>query len=76
MLRAFLLLLLVARPALAQSACETRCHREASECMKACTGDPKDAQKPEHSKRLVQCVNTCQQRTLECKRACQPPPPR
>lgn len=60
--------------ALAQNACEAKCHREASDCMKACTGDPKEAQRPEHGKRLVACVNRCQHQTQECKRACTPSP--
>jgi hypothetical protein len=73
MLRLVLGLTLLAAPAFAQSACEAKCHRDGSECMKACTGDPKDAQKPEHGKQLMQCVSSCQQQTKTCKRACPPP---
>jgi hypothetical protein len=54
----------------AQTACESKCHQQASECLKACTGDPKDAQKPEQRTRLMQCLNACDQRTKQCKEAC------
>lgn len=76
MLRALLLALtvvVVATPApAAQNACEVRCNQQASECLKACTGDPRDAQKPEEAGRLVSCLKACEARTTACKAACQP----
>lgn len=50
--------------------CESRCHQQGSECLKACTGEPKDAQKPDQGQRLMQCLQGCQQRTTACKAAC------
>lgn len=54
----------------AQSACEAKCHQSASECLKGCAGDPKDAQKPEQQGRLLKCLDACEQRTQACKAAC------
>lgn len=72
MLRSFALLLLVftATPAAAQNACEAKCNQQASECLKSCTGDPKDAQKPEASEKLMACIKACEAKTLTCKDAC------
>lgn len=56
--------------AFAQSACETKCNQQASECIKSCAGDPKDAQKPEASQRLMQCLNQCEAQTKQCKAGC------
>lgn len=76
-MRSFAVLLtLVAFTALADNPCETKCNQQASECMKTCAGDPKDASKPGESKRLMQCVGSCQQTTKQCKQACTPPPPK
>jgi hypothetical protein len=71
--RGLLLLALLATPAFAQSQCESKCHQQASDCMKTCTGDPKDAQKPEQGKRLMQCLNSCQAQTRQCKEVCPKP---
>ncbi|MEW5742511.1 MAG: hypothetical protein AB1938_26575 [Myxococcota bacterium] len=54
----------------AQDACEAKCNQQASECLKACTGDPKDAQKPGASQRLMECVKQCEAKTVACKGAC------
>lgn len=67
------LLALVPCLALAQSGpCESRCNLQGSECLKACTGDPKDAQKPGESQRLMQCLAQCEAQTRQCKQACAP----
>jgi hypothetical protein len=68
------LALLTAAPAQAQTACEARCHRDGSECLKACTGAPKDAQKPDQGGRLIACLDRCEKTTQACKKACTPPP--
>lgn len=67
---AVLTLLVVAPPAAAQSACEAKCNQQASECLKACTGNPKDAQKPGGSQHLMDCIKACEAQTLACKQAC------
>ncbi|GMU60581.1 MAG: hypothetical protein AMXMBFR34_23440 [Myxococcaceae bacterium] len=64
-----------ALPARAQETCEVRCNQQASECLKACTGDPKDAQKPEASQRLLECIKQCEAKTKACKGACGPKKP-
>ncbi len=65
------LLVLLPLVALAQtSPCESRCNQQASECIKACTGEPKDAQKPGESGRLMQCLTQCERQTRDCKQAC------
>ncbi len=66
----WLISLLLALPSAADPACETKCNQQSSDCMKVCTGDPKDAAKPDQGKRLVQCVSSCQQGTKQCKEAC------
>jgi len=71
MVRAFaVLLLLTASSVAAQSACDAKCNQQASECLKACTGDPKDAQKPGESQRLMECIKQCEARTTACKQGC------
>jgi hypothetical protein len=70
--RLLLVGLLAATVARAQSACEAKCHQQASDCIKACTGDPKDAQKPEQRQKLMQCLDSCEQRTKQCKQGCPP----
>ncbi|MEW6432219.1 MAG: hypothetical protein AB1730_11995 [Myxococcota bacterium] len=72
MLRSLALLSLVlgASPAAAQSVCEAKCNQQASECLKRCTGDPKDAQKPEAGQKLMDCLRQCEAKTLACKDAC------
>jgi hypothetical protein len=51
-------------------ACDARCHQQGSECLKACTGEPRDAQKPDQGQRLMQCLQGCEQRTRVCTQAC------
>jgi hypothetical protein len=67
---AFLMLVFTATPAAAQGACEAKCNQQASECLKGCTGDPKDAQKPEATDKLMACLKQCEAKTLACKEAC------
>lgn len=54
----------------AQTPCDAKCNQEASECMKRCAGDSKDAAKPEQSKRLMACLQTCDAQTKPCREAC------
>jgi hypothetical protein len=72
MLRALLLFAVVvlASPAVAQSTCDTKCNQQASECLKVCTGEPKDAQKPGESQRLMDCIKQCEAKTATCKAGC------
>jgi hypothetical protein len=51
-------------------ACETRCNHEASECLKTCAGDPKEASRPDHAQKMVACLNECQARAKPCREAC------
>lgn len=70
-MRLISLLTLLSVGAFAQgSPCDSRCNVQASECLKACTGEPKDAQKPGESGRLMQCLAQCERTTQECKQAC------
>jgi hypothetical protein len=70
--RALLLLafVLTASPAGAQNTCDAKCNQQASECLKVCTGEPKDAQKPGDSQRLMECVKQCEAKTTACKAGC------
>lgn len=73
MRRAFPLLLLLSSAlghAQAPTTCTTRCNTEASECMKACIGDPKDAQQPDRAKHLMTCMKTCEDTNKRCKADC------
>ncbi len=54
------------------SPCATKCNLQASECMKTCTGDPKDAQRPEKAQKLMGCLKTCEEQNRQCKTACSP----
>lgn len=74
MSRAALLAVLISLSTWAQSQCESKCNQQASDCMKVCAGDPKDAQRPEQGKHLMQCINSCQQQTKQCKESCPRPP--
>lgn len=56
--------------ALAQSPCDARCNQQASDCLKACAGDPKDASKPDQAKRLMECLKTCEVEVKPCREAC------
>lgn len=53
-----------------QSPCASKCNQQASECLKACTGDPKDAQKKDHAQQLMQCLKSCEAKNAQCKSAC------
>lgn len=72
MLRTLALLGLVftAADAAAQNTCDAKCNQQASECLKVCTGDPKDAQKPGGSQRLMECIKQCEAKTAACKAGC------
>jgi hypothetical protein len=50
--------------------CELRCNQQGSECLKACTGEPRDAQKPDQGQSLIRCLQGCEQRTRACKQVC------
>jgi hypothetical protein len=53
--------------------CSTKCNLAASDCMKACAGDPKDAQRPERASHLMQCLKTCEEQNRQCKAGCDKP---
>lgn len=65
-----LLILLLTAQAPSTPPCEVACNQQASQCLKACTGDPKDAQKPENAEPLMRCLNQCEAKTKTCKAAC------
>ncbi|MFZ5439996.1 MAG: hypothetical protein ACOZQL_08295 [Myxococcota bacterium] len=70
-MRIFAFLALTAALASAQPTnCTTRCNTEASECMKTCIGDPKDAQNPERAKHLMTCMKSCEDTNKQCKATC------
>jgi len=73
----WLLSLLVLAPAAAsaQSACEARCNQQASACLKSCTGDPKDASKPEAAQQMMACLKRCEAEAEPCRKACRAPQP-
>ena len=79
MRRAVVLISLLAVPALtlAQDAttCEAKCNQQASECLKACSGDPKDANKPGQAQKMMQCLQKCEKETQPCRDACKRPAP-
>lgn len=54
----------------AQSPCEAKCNHENSACLKRCAGDPRDASKPEHAKRLMACLKQCEAEIRPCREAC------
>lgn len=54
----------------AQSPCEAKCNQQASDCLKACAGDPKDASKPDQAKRLMECLKTCEAQVKPCREGC------
>ncbi|MBE2249864.1 MAG: hypothetical protein IAE78_09965 [Myxococcus sp.] len=54
----------------AQSPCEAKCNQQASDCLKACAGDPKDASKPDQAKRLMECLKTCEAQVRPCREGC------
>jgi coenzyme F420-reducing hydrogenase gamma subunit len=61
------------------STCDARCHQQGSECLKSCSGDPKDAQRPDQGQHLMRCLQGCEQRTRACKQQCprkDAPPPK
>lgn len=72
-MRFFLFLFLVgASPAFAQqSPCQSKCNQQASECLKSCAGDPKDAQRPEQAEKLMVCLRQCEKQNGACKQRCE-----
>lgn len=52
------------------SQCATKCNTTASECMKVCTGDPKDASKPGKADGMMKCMKACEDTLKQCKSAC------
>jgi len=71
---AFLFFAVAATFALAQvqpTPCTTRCNVQASDCMKACVGEPKDAQRPEKAQHLMSCMKTCEDQNRQCKASCE-----
>lgn len=62
--------LLVSLLAAAQSPCEAKCNQQASDCLKRCAGDPKDASKPDQAKRLMECLKTCEVEVKPCRDTC------
>jgi hypothetical protein len=65
-----LMLCVLGGVASAQTECESRCNQQASECLKVCTGDPKDAQKVDERERLVKCLAKCEAKSKPCKSQC------
>ena len=53
-----------------QSPCSSKCNLAASECLKSCMGEPKDAQKKEKGEHLQQCLKQCQAQNTQCKAGC------
>lgn len=51
-------------------ACQTKCNVQASDCMKACSIDPKQAQRPEVVNKMMSCLKGCQTRNDSCKVTC------
>jgi hypothetical protein len=68
-----LVVLLVASAATAQDSCETRCNQQASECLKACTGDAKETSKPENAQKSLACVKRCDAAAAPCRKQCPRP---
>jgi hypothetical protein len=64
------LVVLLASAGLAQSPCESKCNQQTSACLKQCAGDPKDASKPDQSKRLMECLKTCEAEAKPCRESC------
>jgi hypothetical protein len=54
--------------------CDTRCNQQASECIKACAGDPKDASKAENAQRLIACLQKCEREAEPCRKQCKVKP--
>ncbi len=53
-----------------QSPCQSKCNLAASECMKSCMGDPKDAQRKEKGEHLQDCLKQCEAQNTQCKQTC------
>lgn len=68
--RLLLVTVVVAGFAAAQSPCEAKCNQQASDCLKQCAGDPKDASKPDQAKRLMECLKTCEAQVKPCRETC------
>ncbi len=56
--------------AFAQDACETKCNQQASECLKACVGDAREAAKPENAQKMMACLQKCEKETAPCRQQC------
>ncbi len=70
-MRLFFFLVMSATFAFAQQPpCHSRCNLAASECMKACMGDPKDAQRKEKGEHLQECLKQCEAQNTQCKQTC------
>lgn len=63
-------LVTIAATVAAQSPCVATCNQQASNCLKQCAGDPKDASKPDQAKRLMDCLKTCEAQVQPCREAC------
>lgn len=55
------------------STCESKCNQAGSDCLKACSGDPKDVNKPGASKKMMDCLKKCEKETKPCRDACKKP---
>lgn len=53
-----------------QTPCQSKCNVQASECMKTCMGDPKEASKPEKGQHLQGCLKQCEAQNQQCKKDC------
>lgn len=69
-MKSLLITVAVSSFAWAQSPCESKCNQQASECLKRCAGDPKDASKPDQAKRMMECLQKCDAETRPCRDAC------
>ena len=70
-MRSAMLILQLAAPAFAEDAtCESKCNQQASECLKVCSGDPKDANKPGQAQKMMACLTKCEKETQPCRDAC------
>jgi hypothetical protein len=66
----FLLPVIAALSWAESSPCATKCNVQASECIKACTIDPKEAARPEKSRQMMRCMKSCEEHNAQCKLTC------
>ena len=52
--------------------CRDACGQALGTCMAPCTGDPKDAAKPENKTKTMACVKSCSDAQKPCINACKP----